>query len=99
MFFGFLQAIPRTVWLDPNRRQLLQWPVEELNRLRSKKVELSNQKLYKGQHVEIQGITAAQVCDLHFADVYQNICKKYSRKRKKKKNRSPSCLYKFSFQK
>ena len=58
----FLQAIPRTVWLDPNRKQLLQWPVEELNGLRGKQVKLSHQKLYKEQHVEVKGITAAQVC-------------------------------------
>ncbi|XP_023005784.1 beta-fructofuranosidase, insoluble isoenzyme 1-like [Cucurbita maxima] len=55
-----IQAIPRTVWLDPNRKQLLQWPVEELNRLRGKQVKLSHQKLYKEQHVEVKGITAAQ---------------------------------------
>lgn len=56
-----VQAIPRTVWLDPNRKQLLQWPVEEVNRLRGMKVEMTNRKLAKGQHVEIHGISAAQV--------------------------------------
>ncbi|CAN1813633.1 Beta-fructofuranosidase, insoluble isoenzyme 1 [Linum perenne] len=30
-----IQAIPRKVWLDPNGKQLLQWPVEELERLRT----------------------------------------------------------------
>lgn len=55
-----IQLIPRTVWLDPNRRQLLQWPVEELNKLRGKKVVLRHQKLLKGHHVEVKGITAAQ---------------------------------------
>lgn len=68
LLFFLLQAIPRTVWLDPNRRQLLQWPVEELNELRGKKVEMSHQKLYKGQHVQIEGITAAQVCDISGVD-------------------------------
>lgn len=61
ILFFFLQLIPRTVWLDPNRRQLLQWPVEELNKLRGKKVVLRHQKLLKGHHVEVKGITAAQV--------------------------------------
>ncbi|XP_023006017.1 beta-fructofuranosidase, insoluble isoenzyme 1-like [Cucurbita maxima] len=55
-----IQAIPRTVWLDPNGKQLLQWPVMELNRLRQKIVMMLNQKLVKGQNVEIKGITAAQ---------------------------------------
>lgn len=39
----------------------LQWPVEELNKLRGKKVVLRHQKLLKGHHVEVKGITAAQV--------------------------------------
>ena len=59
--FLLLQAVPRTVWLDPNGKQLLQWPVMELNRLRWKRVMMIHQKLVKGQNVEIKGITAAQV--------------------------------------
>ncbi|KAL2250800.1 UNVERIFIED_CONTAM: Beta-fructofuranosidase, insoluble isoenzyme 1 [Sesamum indicum] len=55
-----IQLIPRTMVLHPNGKQLLQWPVEELESLRGKKVELSNQKLAKGEKVEIKGITAAQ---------------------------------------
>ncbi|XP_047162869.1 beta-fructofuranosidase, insoluble isoenzyme 1-like isoform X1 [Vigna umbellata] len=55
-----IQAIPRTVWLDPNQRQLLLWPVEELNNLRGKEVNMKNQKLGKGEKVEVKGITAAQ---------------------------------------
>ena len=49
------------MWLDPNGKQLLQWPVMELNRLRWKRVMMIHQKLVKGQNVEIKGITAAQV--------------------------------------
>jgi len=49
------------VWLDPNQRQLLQWPVEELNNLRGKEVTLNKQKLQKGEKVEVKGISAAQV--------------------------------------
>lgn len=56
-----IQAIPRTVWLDPSGKQLVQWPIEELDSLRGQKVEKSNVKLNKGDHVEVQGITAAQV--------------------------------------
>nr|XP_007145297.1 hypothetical protein PHAVU_007G227200g [Phaseolus vulgaris]ESW17291.1 hypothetical protein PHAVU_007G227200g [Phaseolus vulgaris] len=55
-----IQAIPRTVWLDSHGRQLLQWPVEELNSLREKEVNLRNKKLKKGDYVEVKGITAAQ---------------------------------------
>ncbi|XP_019432908.1 PREDICTED: beta-fructofuranosidase, insoluble isoenzyme 1-like [Lupinus angustifolius] len=56
-----IQAIPRTIWLDPSRRQLIQWPVEELNSLRGKEVKMKNQKLNKGDYVEVKGVTAAQV--------------------------------------
>ncbi|EYU35515.1 hypothetical protein ABFS82_10G055900 [Erythranthe guttata] len=55
-----VQLIPRTIVLDPNGKQLLQWPVEELETLRGNKVELSNKILNKGENVEIKGITAAQ---------------------------------------
>ena len=50
------------LWLDSSGKQLLQWPVEELETLRGEKVQISNKQLEKGDHVEIKGITAAQVC-------------------------------------
>ncbi|GAA0185826.1 hypothetical protein LIER_33114 [Lithospermum erythrorhizon] len=55
-----IQAIPRTLWLDSNGKQLLQWPIEELNTLRGSKVKLNGQTLNKGDHIEVNGITAAQ---------------------------------------
>ncbi|PIN02855.1 Beta-fructofuranosidase (invertase) [Handroanthus impetiginosus] len=55
-----IQLIPRTIVLAPNRKQLLQWPIEEVETLRGNKVELSNHRLTKGQNIEIKGITAAQ---------------------------------------
>ncbi|KAH1034290.1 hypothetical protein AAZX31_20G026600 [Glycine max] len=55
-----IQAIPRTVWLDFTGRQLVQWPVEELNSLRGKEVNIDNQRLEKGDYSEVKGITAAQ---------------------------------------
>lgn len=55
-----IQLIPRTIVMDPNGKQLLQWPVEELETLRRDQVKLSNKELVKGQMVEIKGITAEQ---------------------------------------
>jgi beta-fructofuranosidase len=49
------------VWLDRNRKQLVQWPIKELETLRGKKVQISNQQVKKGEHIEVKGITAAQV--------------------------------------
>lgn len=60
-----IQIIPRAVWLDPSGKQLIQWPIEELETLRGTKVQLGNKKqklkLNKGDRVEVKGITAAQV--------------------------------------
>ncbi|KAL4309160.1 hypothetical protein GQ457_01G015280 [Hibiscus cannabinus] len=55
-----VQTIPRKLWLDPSGKQLLQWPIEEIETLRGQKLQLSNQQLKLGQHVEVKGITAAQ---------------------------------------
>ncbi|CAD6341574.1 unnamed protein product [Miscanthus lutarioriparius] len=55
-----IQAIPRTVWLDPSGKQLLQWPVEEVEALRGKSVTLKDRVIRPGQHVEVTGIQAAQ---------------------------------------
>ncbi|KAL7599062.1 hypothetical protein Lser_V15G26430 [Lactuca serriola] len=55
-----IQLIPRTVWLDPSGKQLLNWSVAELETLRDKNVKLSNTKLKQGDKVEVKGITAAQ---------------------------------------
>nr|AEV46321.1 apoplastic invertase [Solanum tuberosum] len=55
-----IQTIPRKLWLDPSGKQLVQWPVEELETLREQKVQLSNRKLKKGDKIEVKGITPAQ---------------------------------------
>lgn len=55
-----IQAIPRKIWLDSNGKQLLQWPIEELETLRGRNVHMSSVKLNKSENVEIKGITAAQ---------------------------------------
>ncbi|XP_050227898.1 beta-fructofuranosidase, insoluble isoenzyme 1-like [Mercurialis annua] len=55
-----IQTIPRKIWLDGSGKQLIQWPVEELETLRGNKVQLVNQEIKKGQHIEVKGITAAQ---------------------------------------
>ncbi|KAI4300501.1 hypothetical protein L6164_033872 [Bauhinia variegata] len=55
-----IQAIPRTIWLDKSGKQLVQWPIEELNTLREEEVKMTNQKFHKGDYVEVKGITSAQ---------------------------------------
>ncbi|MFS7922590.1 putative fructan beta-(2,1)-fructosidase [Helianthus anomalus] len=56
-----LQTIPRSIWLSKNEDQLVQWPVKELEKLRTRKVHFENKKLKGGSMIEISGITASQV--------------------------------------
>ncbi|CAL1394835.1 unnamed protein product [Linum trigynum] len=70
-----IQLIPRKVWLDPNGKQLLQWPVEELETLRSARpVTLSSKVLKQGQNIEVEGITAAQA-DVEVSFSFQSLDK------------------------
>nr|GMC58136.1 beta-fructofuranosidase, insoluble isoenzyme 1-like [Ipomoea batatas] len=55
-----IQAIPRKIWLHSNGKQVMQWPIEELEAIRENKVELNNHKLKIGEKIEVKGITAAQ---------------------------------------
>ncbi|XP_004297549.1 PREDICTED: beta-fructofuranosidase, insoluble isoenzyme CWINV1-like [Fragaria vesca subsp. vesca] len=55
-----LQAIPRTIVLDKSGKQLVQWPVVELEKLRTKEVKLPSTLLKGGSLHEVIGVTAAQ---------------------------------------
>ncbi|CAN6234937.1 unnamed protein product [Urochloa humidicola] len=56
-----IQAIPRKVWLDFGGKQVLQWPVEEVEALRHQPpVTLKGTVIKPGQHVEVSGIETAQ---------------------------------------
>ncbi|CAK9310620.1 unnamed protein product [Citrullus colocynthis] len=55
-----VQAIPRTIWLDVSGKQLIQWPIEEIQKLRKDKVNLTNKVLKKGSLIEVKGVTAVQ---------------------------------------
>lgn len=59
-----LQSIPRQIWLDRNGKQLVQWPVEELNSLRDNEVYVYGKQLESGSVFEVSGITASQVSTL-----------------------------------
>ena len=55
-----VQTIPRAVWLDHSGRQLVQWPVKELEKLRGKRVGARNVVLRRGERYEIKGIETSQ---------------------------------------
>ncbi|XP_076944732.1 beta-fructofuranosidase, insoluble isoenzyme CWINV3-like [Bidens hawaiensis] len=55
-----LQSFPRTIWLDQNQKQLIQWPIEEIEELHENEVSFQNKILEGGSLHEIQGITASQ---------------------------------------
>ncbi|XP_052181301.1 beta-fructofuranosidase, insoluble isoenzyme CWINV1-like [Diospyros lotus] len=55
-----IQAIPRRIWLDRSGKQLLQWPVEEIEKQRMNQVDLPARLLKGGSVVEVSGVTATQ---------------------------------------
>ncbi|CAO2840208.1 unnamed protein product [Amaranthus hypochondriacus] len=55
-----VQAIPRTIVLDKSGKQLVQWPIKEVETLRGNRVELVSQVIEGGSMVEVSGITASQ---------------------------------------
>ncbi|KAJ9179338.1 hypothetical protein P3X46_011141 [Hevea brasiliensis] len=55
-----IQAIPRAVWLDKSGKQLVQWPIEEIEMLRTNPVHLPSQDLKGGSVLEVPSVTAAQ---------------------------------------
>ncbi|XP_030972399.1 fructan 6-exohydrolase-like [Quercus lobata] len=55
-----VQAIPRTLWLDKSGKQLVQWPITEIEMLRGQQVNLPQQVLKGGLALEVSGVTAAQ---------------------------------------
>ncbi|XP_024963941.1 beta-fructofuranosidase, insoluble isoenzyme CWINV1-like [Cynara cardunculus var. scolymus] len=55
-----LQSFPRSVWLSDTRKQLVQWPVDEIEKLRTKQVNITNRELKGRTLLEIPSITASQ---------------------------------------
>ncbi|XP_047940456.1 fructan 6-exohydrolase-like isoform X2 [Salvia hispanica] len=55
-----LMSFPRSVLLDEDQKQLIQWPIEEVEELRGEKVALENKEIESGNVLEIGGITASQ---------------------------------------
>ncbi|XP_014516764.1 beta-fructofuranosidase, cell wall isozyme [Vigna radiata var. radiata] len=53
-------AIPRAIWLHRSGKQLVQWPVMEIEKLRANPVSLPPQVLKGGQLLQINGVTATQ---------------------------------------
>lgn len=57
----YLQTIPRTIWLHESGKQLVQWPVVEIEKLRVNHVNLPTKLLKGAELLQINGITASQV--------------------------------------
>ncbi|XP_062224973.1 beta-fructofuranosidase, insoluble isoenzyme 5-like [Phragmites australis] len=55
-----IQAFPRALWLDSDGKQLVQWPVEEIETLRRKRVVLLGAVVASGGLHEIAGIETRQ---------------------------------------
>ncbi|KAL3498640.1 hypothetical protein ACH5RR_041372 [Cinchona calisaya] len=67
-----LQSIPRSILLDKTGKQLSQWPIEEIEKLRAKEVNLENKVVEGGTTFEIAGITSSQA-DVEVSFVLPNL--------------------------
>ncbi|ESQ29974.1 hypothetical protein EUTSA_v10011339mg [Eutrema salsugineum] len=55
-----LQSFPRKIWLGESGKELLQWPIEEIETLRGSQVSWHNKVLKAGSTLQVHGVTAAQ---------------------------------------
>ncbi|OMO70799.1 Glycoside hydrolase, family 32 [Corchorus capsularis] len=55
-----VQAIPRKIWLGKSGKQLIQWPIVEIEKQRENHVTIPKKLLKGGSVIEISGVTAAQ---------------------------------------
>lgn len=55
-----IQIVPRVVSLDTNERQLVQWPIKEIESLRRKQIRLNDIDLKTGDLFEIKGLIFSQ---------------------------------------
>ncbi|XP_021293975.1 beta-fructofuranosidase, insoluble isoenzyme CWINV1-like [Herrania umbratica] len=55
-----VQAIPRKLWLSKTGKQLVQWPIVEIQKLRSNHMRLPSKLVKGGSVIELSGVTAAQ---------------------------------------
>ncbi|XP_047089510.1 beta-fructofuranosidase, insoluble isoenzyme 4-like [Lolium rigidum] len=55
-----IHAIPRTIWLDNDGKQLLQWPIDEIESLRKDEINHQGLELKNGDLFEIKGIDTLQ---------------------------------------
>ncbi|KEH18387.1 putative beta-fructofuranosidase [Medicago truncatula] len=55
-----IHTIPRTIWLHKSGKQLIQWPVVEVEKLRVNPVKWPTKILKGGELFPINGVTAAQ---------------------------------------
>lgn len=55
-----IHTIPRKIWLDASGKQLIQWPIREIESLRQSPVSLPRQVIKRGSLVQVTGVTATQ---------------------------------------
>uniref|UniRef100_A0ACD5XBQ5 Uncharacterized protein n=1 Tax=Avena sativa TaxID=4498 RepID=A0ACD5XBQ5_AVESA len=59
-----VQAIPRKIWLAPDGKQLMQWPVAEVESLRGNHVNITDRLVEAGSYFEVQGLMSPAQADV-----------------------------------
>ncbi|KAL6843526.1 hypothetical protein ACP4OV_026588 [Aristida adscensionis] len=62
-----VHAVPRTVSLAPDGRQLVQWPVAEIESLRGGHVNVTGRLVRGGEHFEVAGLASPAQADVEAA--------------------------------
>ena len=62
--------------LDAEGKQLIQWPIEEIESLRRDEIQMQNIELRTGGLVEVKGLTVAQasVSSYRYCYLWQSDC-------------------------
>ncbi|CAL5443818.1 unnamed protein product [Camellia sinensis] len=55
-----IQGFPRQIWLDKSGKQLMQWPIAEIEKLRWNQVDMPSMVLKGGSVLEVSGVNATQ---------------------------------------
>ncbi|XP_042507392.1 beta-fructofuranosidase, cell wall isozyme-like [Macadamia integrifolia] len=59
-----IHAIPRNIWLDKTGKQLVQWPIEEIETLRGKPVDWFSTEKKAGSEFEVLAADASQILEV-----------------------------------
>ncbi|WRX25208.1 Glycosyl hydrolase family 32 [Theobroma cacao] len=65
---GWVGSIPRSILLSKTGKQLIQWPIKQIETLRAENVSIQEKQLKGGSVLEVLGVTASQKAEFMVPD-------------------------------